>query len=59
MSLHGNLWNIRNLRKTHIKLKYLEVSFTHNFILSCSIVLKIHTEHGSNTAVPRVTFQND
>ena len=45
--------------ETHIKLKSRENSFAHNIRFSCSIVLKLCTEHGSVTAVLYVKFQND
>ena len=45
--------------ETHLKPKYSEISPTHNQFLKCSIVLKICTEHGSNTAVLCAKFQND
>ena len=36
-----------------------EISFAHDICLSCSIVLKFHTEHGSDTAILCAKFYND
>ena len=36
--------------ETHLKLKYREVSFTHNLCRSCPIVLNFCAEHGSGIA---------
>ena len=36
-----------------------KIPFTHIDFLSCVRVLKIHTGHGSITAVLHATFQND
>ena len=43
----------------HLELKYHEISFGHNLLLSCQIILKFCTEHGSITAVLCANFQND
>ena len=43
----------------YINLKSLENLFAHDLLLSCHIVLKFCTEHGSATAMLCANFQND
>ena len=47
----GMLCNIGYAFETHLKLKSPEISFVHNICLSCPIVLKYCTEHGSDNAM--------
>ena len=62
-----SLHNMRSLGGCHMEnpaellvpLKSRKVSFVHNFILDCRIVLKFYTEHGCDTAVLCVKFYND
>ena len=51
--------NIRISSKVHFKLKYIQISFDHDFCLSCEIILESCTEHGSITAMLCAKFQND
>ena len=44
--------------KTDLQLKLYEIAFVHNLLLSCQMVLKFCTEHGSITAVLCAKFQN-
>ena len=43
----------------YLKLNSRENLFAHNLIPSGQIILKIYTDHGSDTAVLCVNFQND
>ena len=45
--------------KRHLKLKSCKISFPHNLLLSCQIVFKFCTEHGSITAVLCTKFKNN
>ena len=45
--------------ESHLRLKSREISFAHNLLLSCLIVLKFSTGHGSITAMLCAYFQND
>ena len=56
---NGGFCNIGYPTETQLKLKSREVSFVHNFVLCCSIVLKCYSEHGSDTTMRCATFQND
>ena len=51
--------NIKYASETNLALKSHEISFAHNLFLSCQIVLKLCTEHGSDTAVLCAKYQND
>ena len=51
--------NISYRSETHTELKSREISFAHNSLLSCQIVLKFCTEHGSITVVPFANFENE
>ena len=51
--------DIEHPSETHIKLRSREISFAHNSLRNCQIVLKYCTEHGSITAVLCAKFQND
>ena len=53
--LLGGLCNIGYLSETHLKPKSREISFAHNLSVSYAIILKISTDHGSDT----VKLQND
>ena len=55
----GGCFNIGYPSRIHLKLKYHKISFTQNIYLSCWIILKICTEHGSDTAMLCAKFQND
>ena len=48
-----------NPPQTLLPLKSRKVSFVHNFILDRRIILKFYPEHGCDTAVLWVKFQND
>ena len=45
-----------NLSENNSNLKTL---FAHNYMISCLIILKFCTEHGSVTAMPCAKLQND
>ena len=56
------VWGVCNMgytSETHFKLKSREISFVHNTRFNCPIILKLCTEHGSDTAVLCAIFQND
>ena len=55
----GVLCNIGNPSETHPKPKSRKISFAHNVLLSCSIVLDFHTEHDSITAMLCAKFRKD
>ena len=55
----SSCYNIGYASETHHKLKSHDISFVHNSFLSCSIISKFCTEHGSDTAVLWTKFQND
>ena len=44
--------------ETDLQLKSYEIAFAYNLLLSCQMVLKFCTEHGSITAVLCAKFQN-
>ena len=52
-------YNIECLSETHPKPKYREIVFAHNKVLSCAVIVKSRTEHGSIIAVLCAKFQND
>ena len=52
-------YNIAYPFETYLKPKPREISFGHNLLLSCTVVLKFCTEHGSVTAVLCAKYQND
>ena len=43
----GVYCNIENSSKNNHQLKYREMSFAHNLLLGCQIVLRLFTDHGS------------
>ena len=55
----GGYCNIGCASETHLKLKFREILFTHNLLLSYQIILKFCTKHGSITAVLCAKLQND
>ena len=55
----GVLCNMVYHSETHLKLKSHKISSVHNSRLSCPVVLKCCTGHGSVTAVLCATLQND
>ena len=57
--LSAGCCNIGYPSEAHLKLKSREISFIHNINLSCLIILKFYTEHGSITAVLCAKCQND
>ena len=58
--IRGQCWNTGYPSETHLQLKSRQISPPpppHNIHISCRIVLKFCTEHGSNTAVIGTRFQ--
>ena len=53
----GVLCNIRHPSETDIKLKSREISFVHNLLFNCPVVLKFCTSHDSDAAVLCTNFQ--
>ena len=51
--------NMRHPSEKHHKLKSREISFSDILSFTCPIVVKVCTEHGSDTAVLCAKFQND
>ena len=48
-----------NPSETDLKYKFRKDAFVHRNLISCPIVLKFCTEHGSTTAVPGAKSQSD
>ena len=55
----GVCCNKKYLTEIHLKLKSREISFVHNLMLSCQIIFKFSTEHGSVTAMLCANCQKD
>ena len=55
----GCCHNIGRPSETHSKLNYYETAFLINLYFSIPIILKLFTEHGSDTAVLWAKFQKN
>ena len=53
----GECYNI-GTSKTHLKLNFCHILFSHHSFISCQIVFKFCTKHGSDTAMLCAKFQN-